>query len=153
MKMILRLLIKFKKIFGDPINKKSIAMMNSLFCSFAKYTASEFQRKPRDLFSCGNFKATECRQILLYTGMVLFKNYFIPVAYTHFMKLCIAYRILNSPIDDSILGEALKLLEQFVRDFYKFYKEEQLTYNVHSLLHFVADCKLYGPVYGFIWRT
>lgn len=105
MKLILRILIS-RKLYGAPLNKDSIAEMNSLFCSFSRHTPSEFQRKPRDLLSCGNFKATECRQVLLYTGMVLFRKYFSTESYRHFMKLCIAYRILNSLFDSSKLTEA-----------------------------------------------
>lgn len=148
MKLILRLLIS-RKIYGAPLNKISIAQMNSLFCSFSRHTPSDFQRKPRDLLSCGNFKASECRQVLLYTGMVLFKNYFSAEAYNHFIHLSVAYRILNSKLNDFKLNEAQIYLEQFVKDFHIFFKSEQLTYNVHSLLHLVADCKLYGPVYEF----
>lgn len=148
MKLILRLLM-LGKLFGAPRNKKALHLFNSHFCSFSKHTPSDFQRKPRDLFSSGNFKATECRQVLLYTGMVLFKGFFSDDAYNHFMKFCIAYRILNSPLNDCKLKEAQDLLEQFVQDFHKYYKNEQLTYNVHSLLHLVADCELYGPIYEF----
>lgn len=148
MKLILRKLIK-RKIYGAPLNKPTIAEMNSYFCSFARHTPTEFQRKPRDLLSSNNFKATECRQILLYTGMVIFKKYFSDALYVHFLSLSIAYRFLNSPLNDDNLKKAQDYLEYFVQNFKHYYTEEQLVFNVHSLLHLVADCKLYGPCYEF----
>lgn len=147
-KRILRLLIQ-RKIFGAPINKTTLQIMSSDFSSYSKHTPSEFQRKPRDLFSCGNFKATECRQFLLYTGMVLFKKYFSEDLYIHYLNLSIAYRLLNAPFDEVILEQADDLLKLFVSNYHLYYTEEQLVYNVHSLLHLVDDCRLYGPVYEF----
>lgn len=56
---------------------------------------------------------------------------------------------MNAPFADTILGDADNLLKFFVENFHIYYTEEQLVYNVHSLLHLVENCRLYGPCYGF----
>lgn len=82
MKRILDRIVKHKKyVVGAPKKNDQLKCMNSDFVSYATHTPSEFQRKPRSLFTCSNFKATEFRQILLYTGMVLFKDYLSPELY------------------------------------------------------------------------
>lgn len=70
--------------------------MSFRFVSFAKFTPIEFARRPRDLDDTPRFKATEFRQIVLYTGIILFKEFLDKDAYEHFLKLSVAYRILSS---------------------------------------------------------
>jgi len=60
---------------------------------------NEFSRKLRTLELVDRFKATELRQILLYTGPVITYNNLSSNQYTsiHFLVLSVAIRILCSP--------------------------------------------------------
>jgi len=59
---------------------------------------SEFARKPRSLHDVDRWKATEFRQFLLYTGIVVLKSVMAPTFYNHFLSLSIAIRILTDLI-------------------------------------------------------
>jgi hypothetical protein len=56
-----------------------------------------FVRKPRRLDDFDRFKASEFRQLLLYTGKVVFKNVWPPEKFEHFLCLSVAVCILVSP--------------------------------------------------------
>lgn len=117
--------------------------------SYKNCAPSLFSRKPRPLTDYGKFKATEFRQFLLYTGLVLMKELLTPSGYYHFMCLSLGYRIINSSnINENRLSVADRLFNIYVRDFHKHY-DINLSYNVHSLLHIVDCVRLYGPIDSF----
>lgn len=90
------------------------------------------------------------RQFLLYTGIVILKDFLSEEAYTHFLKLSMAYRLLSSKATTGTnIDVAEELLKEFVQDWTKFYRKEFLRFNVHSLLHLAADVRLHGPIDTF----
>lgn len=94
-----------------------------------------------------NYKATEYRQILLYTGMVLFKPFLSTILYHHFLLLVYAYRMLSGKEFLSGLPLADNLLEKFVPKFRNIYKKVGI--NVHNLLH-LSDCaRRFGSINSF----
>ena len=58
--------------YKDVLGNSKFIEMSNVFISFSEFTPREFARKPRPLHEMYNFKATEFRQIVLYTGIVLF---------------------------------------------------------------------------------
>ena len=60
------------------------------------YISREFSCKPHALFEFKQWKATELRQFLLYTGPVILKKVLPKTMYKHFLYLSIAIRILLS---------------------------------------------------------
>lgn len=92
------------------------------------------------------FKATEVRQFLLYTGVVLMKQFLTADAYHHFLKLSVAYRLLSQKILKDNVDLAGQLLQEYVEDYTLYYKKEYIRYNIHSLLHVADDVKLHGPL-------
>lgn len=113
---------------------------------------SEFKRKPRTIAELCRWKATEYRQFLLYTGMVVLKKTFkkagMTTLYVHFLKLVCAMRILLS---DTLLNSgdehwkyARTLLHAFVKDAAELYGSKLFVYNIHSLLHLADEAGLYG---------
>lgn len=87
--------------------------------------------------------------MLLYTGIPLFKKYFSPDLYNHFLKLSIGLRILSKNITDTNLTTATTLLDSFVEDFDEFYPLKERGWNVHALLHIPEDCRKYGVLSNF----
>lgn len=140
------------RLIKDPHFTKdaeTLIILDTYFKEYYDYVPGEFQRKSRTLFDHANFKATECRQFLLYTGIVLLKYFLSPEAYKHFLSLSIAYRILNTNASPANLQFARSLLQYFVTNFEKFYNEMHRGYNVHGLLLLVYDCERFGIVNNF----
>lgn len=73
----------------------SIALANSRLIALQSTTPREFSRKPRPLSEFDRFKATEFRQILLYSGPAIFHNCLDNIKY-YFLSLTVAVRILVS---------------------------------------------------------
>lgn len=106
---------------------------------------NEFARKPRTLRDIDRWKATECRQFLLYTGPVILKSILSETYYCHFLALSIAIRILSNSHMCLTLNEyAQSLLEWFVTNYKELYGIEYITHNVHNLVHLANDVKQFG---------
>lgn len=111
---------------------------------------SEFARKPRSINDVDNWKATEFRQFLLYTGMIIMKSKLSPTCYNHFLALCVAIRILADPQLCIIFNDyANSLLLWFVSNYGAIYGEKYLSHNVHNLLHLANDVHTFGCLDNF----
>ncbi|KAJ8972706.1 hypothetical protein NQ314_000073 [Rhamnusium bicolor] len=108
---------------------------------------SEFARKPRPLDDIDRWKATELRQFLLYTGPVILKNILTKSKYDHFMSLSVAIRIFLSEME-KLYEYANSLLVYFVEKYDAFYGRENLSYNVHNLIHLYGDINNFGTLDG-----
>lgn len=127
-------LILNKKCPLFVLQTKGIEEMNKKFLELGRFIPCEFQRKPRSFDEVPRFKASEFRQIALYTGMVLFKEFFPNQMYEHFLKFCLALRLLTArehAIENT--DSAHNLLQSFDSEFSYYYGEEQLSFNVHNL--------------------
>ncbi|CAG9761334.1 unnamed protein product [Ceutorhynchus assimilis] len=110
----------------------------------------EFCRLPRGLQEVDHFKATEFRQILLYTGPFVLKNNLSKIQYSHFMCLHVAIRILCSAnLYITYNNYASQLLKYFIEKFAVIYGAEYVSHNVHGLLHLPSDCIKHGVLDNF----
>lgn len=108
---------------------------------------TEFSRKPRSLLEVRNWKATEFRQFLLYTGPVVLAGKLPKCMYHCFMLLSVALTILLSEeLCESHCDYAEQLLTAFVKNFASLYGQGALVYNVHNLLHLAQDARRYGAL-------
>lgn len=109
---------------------------------------SEFKRKPRSIKELSRWKATEFRQFLLYTGVVVLKETFkragMKRIYSHFLKLVCAMRILLSEALCKHWEYAKTLLHSFLVDAREIYGSKLFVYNIHSLEHLADEVALYG---------
>ncbi|XP_067205232.1 uncharacterized protein [Linepithema humile] len=105
------------------------------------YCPRDFARKPRSLSDFSEYKATEGRQFILYTGPVVMHGILEKQAYIHFLFLHSAIRALcsKSPSRTLLLRRAEVAIKKFVEKCQVFYKLSFLSYNVHALLHLVKD--------------
>lgn len=110
---------------------------------------SEFARKPRSLIFIKQWKATEFRQILFYTGLVVFRHVLCKDLYQHFVTLHVAVRILASKDLHEHLNYAQLLLEHFVDSFSILYRNYLISHNVHGLLHITEDVRYFKNVENF----
>lgn len=114
------------------------------------YIPREFSRLPRDLKEVDRLKATEFRQVLLYTGPIILKQRLDQERYLHFLSLHCAIRILcSSELSKMYIDYASELLKYFVRNYSILYGAEYITHNVHNLVHLANDCKVFGPLDQF----
>ncbi|XP_029666222.1 uncharacterized protein LOC115237366 [Formica exsecta] len=105
----------------------------------------EFGRKPRSLDYLKQWKATEYRQILLYTGPVVLQGILPNDLYNHFLTLHVAIRILCCKnLCKNYLNYAEELLKHYVQSFKILYGEYNVSHNVHGLIHLVDDVRIHG---------
>ncbi|CAI6377101.1 unnamed protein product [Macrosiphum euphorbiae] len=128
---------------------KIVALNNSLK-NMRSYITNDFARRPQDIVNLGKWKATELRQMLLYTCPVALFGVVHPRVYEHVLTLHVSMRILCSQkLLDLHSDYAKLLLEHFVETFIILYGKHYVSHNVHGLLHLVEDAKLLGPLDNF----
>lgn len=149
MKKIMGIWLKGKP--GDhKLSGIKIEALNSRISNIRRNMVAEFARKPREVNEYERWKATEFRQVLLYTGPVLFKNILSKDSYNHFMCLFTATRILScEELNSTYNAYAKSLLAYFVKNFGALYGRETISYNVHNLLHIADDAKNLGVLDSF----
>lgn len=77
--------------------------------------------------------------------MLALKDILNETYYTHFLLLACAIRILSHPEDCHVNNScASELIMEFVNKFSELYGTENVSYNVHSLLHLAEDVKAFG---------
>lgn len=114
------------------------------------FTPKEFARKPRSLKYLKMWKATEYRQILLYTGPIVLKSILSQDNYNHFISLHVTIRILcNENLKNSYLKYAETLIKHFIESFGKLYGKHYISHNVHNLYHLTEDVNNFGILDNF----
>lgn len=151
MKKIIRFIFETKGC-NLPLSMKFtpeiVGCISSTYEALKKFHPMDFTRKPRSLVvNFKQLKAVECRYILLYYGMIIFRDVMPDLMYHHFLYLSLGARLLADPNAEG-WDMAQQFLEKFVRNFTKFYGD-QMTYVVHTILHFKKYVELYGPMYSF----
>lgn len=126
----------------NSISSNLIALKSSI--------PEEFARKPRGLNDIDRWKATEFRQFLLYTGIVVMKSVLHRNCYNHFLCLSVAIRILT---DEQLCAPfnafANSLLLYFVSNYKNIYGDEYMSHNVHNLLHLANDAHSFDSLDNF----
>jgi hypothetical protein len=110
----------------------------------------EFAREPRSLSERARWKATEWRQLLLYTGPIVLKGIISRPMYDNFLLFSVAISILADPVlSVSSADYAEELLQTFVKHFGRLYGESKIVYNVHNLIHLPDDVRVHGHLDSF----
>jgi len=134
--------------FGKPPHKlqsRSVNIISDSLLNLIKYIPHEFARKPRPIKEAKRYKATELRQFLLYTGVIVLENHLDKNKYEHFLTLHVAVRILLSDsLMKTMTDYAEELLKHFVLSSKLIYGPQILSHNFHNLLHITDDARKYG---------
>lgn len=154
MKKILHLLIRGSTVPNGcgsvRLSKSQIEQINNRMKIIVKCLSSDFARIPSDINDYKTFKATEFRQIMMYTGPYIFKNIVSQPVYNNFMIFNILMRLLSC--HKTVYNQndyAESLAKYFLKTFCDVYGKGNVSYNVHSLIHLVNDAKKYGVVDNF----
>jgi len=106
----------------------------------------DFARKPRPVKEVLRWKATEFRQFILYTGIIVLKDILPNDSYNNFLALCISMRILLCENNHHYLNFTRELLKYFVESFQYIYGVKYVSQNVHGLLHLCDDYERHGSL-------
>lgn len=130
---------------GVRLPASAIQLLSIRLSSINSYIPREFARRPRSLNEVDRFKATEYRQLLLYTGPVVFRGILSDEIYNHFMLLSVGISLLSNPkYYRSCNRYANDLLVLFVKRSRQLYGKDFVVYNVHGLVHLAADAENHG---------
>lgn len=129
------------------LSERSIRIISFRLEEIAKSCPQDFQRRPRSITKYKDYKATEFRQFLLYTGPVVLRGVLKEDYYLHFLLLHTSIRVLVLPNpSEQLLKYAEEALKLFVNCAKPLYGAAFLSYNVHGLLHLVEDVRNLGPL-------
>lgn len=131
-----------KKWSNDILNS-----LNRNIVQWNRELPSDINRKLRTLNYMSYYKATEFRLILLYVGMVGFKNVLTEDEYAHFLSLSLAIRILSCNFylqNVNVKNLARILLSEYLINFIKIYGGNHVVSNVHNICHILEDIDNFG---------
>lgn len=147
-KRLLQLWIKGNK--NIRLSSEAVNSVSRYLIASKSLIPAEFARKPRSLNDIDRWKATELRQFLLYTGIVVMKSVLPTNCYNHFLSLSVGIRILT---DEQLCvpfnAYANSLLLYFVSNYGNIYGSEYISHNVHNLLHLSNDVLNFGSLDKF----
>lgn len=139
-------------VYGNPPRKLSYNQISNISKSLVDLKCNittEFNRKPRSLNEVKRWKATEFRQFLLYTGPIVLKSVISHDRYVNFLSLHVATSILCNANSKKYINYAKSLMKYFVKTFIILYGKDQVSYNVHNLLHICDDVARFGTLDQF----
>lgn len=123
--------------------------MNRLILLCNKELPGDMNRQIRILKYITYYKATEFRTILLYIGMVIFKDLLEDGVYEHFLRFCLTVRICSCKTYVQIEGYkelARTLFSEYCTEFIHYYGEDTIVSNIHLISHIAEDVDQFGPL-------
>lgn len=131
------------------LSTRLVQQVSDRLVQLKSYIPSDFVRHPRPLSEVDRFKATEFRQLLIYTGPVVFQDIVRDDVYKHFMLFSVAMFCMTSRhLCMSHCDYSQQLLLLFVQHANEIYGPEFIVYNVHSLIHLADDVRRFGELNG-----
>ena len=149
---IVRKMMLFWNKVPHKLSSSQKSIVNHTVKILHTYFPCDFARKPRSFEELERFKGSEFRTILLYTGFILFSDILPSKVYNNFCILIFIVRILCDPVlidDENNLNYAQELTVSFVKQFQKIYRDINVSFNVHSLIHITDDVRKYGILDSF----
>lgn len=130
------------------MSASNIKIMNSRLMALRKCVPNCFARRPRSTTDLLRFKATELRQILLYTSRLIFKG--LMASDDHYIHVCTLSMacclLVDSRTVHSESERARNLLISFCDQAKKLYGKSFMVYNVHCLLHLERVARVHGSL-------
>ena len=130
------------------MSARNISVLNKRLCQIKEYIPNIFTRKARSTTEIAYYKMTEVRQLLLYTGKVVFKGLMATDA--HYKHLLI-YNVLCALMVDENMAKPFRELQdflarQFCSEALRIYGSAFMVSNVHAHLHFPQVATNYGSI-------
>ncbi|KAG8225186.1 hypothetical protein J437_LFUL001313 [Ladona fulva] len=135
-------------LMTGPLLVRLQTLLVSMLCERLEYIRdflpSEFQRKSRSVREVKRWKATELRQVMLYTRPYVFKDIVSDDVYVHFLSFHYAMRCYVGVRYGHRRRAAQKLMHYFASNFKNLYGRRSVSHNVHALIHVHDDAAHYG---------
>ena len=132
---------------GCRLSSHQTAELSIALVGLRSYMPREFARRPRSLLEWQRWKATEFRQLLIYTGPVVLRDKVSDAVYKNFLLLSAGISLLLDEGSDALLLDyAQQLLVAFVKHYIELYGTDMIVYNVHNVIHLADDAKKFGSL-------
>lgn len=130
------------------MSAKNINILDQRIKFIAPCIPHVFARKLRTTIEVADYKYTELRQLLLYTGKVLFFDLMAcQEQYDHFLKYSVTCNLMTDTETAKESEEYTQMLiNQVVDGFSELYGNAFMTYNAHMNLHFPAVAACHGSL-------
>uniref|UniRef100_A0A1B0DGN6 Transposase domain-containing protein n=1 Tax=Phlebotomus papatasi TaxID=29031 RepID=A0A1B0DGN6_PHLPP len=135
--------------FRTKWSASQITSISRNLCESNANLPSEIHREVRGLDVLSYWKGTEFRTVLLYVGIVVFRDFLSPEAYSHFLLLFCATTIYSTNYYSRYVNVAGKMIEAFIQMYIKIYGLDSIGPNVHNLSHILEDVQRFGELPSF----
>lgn len=125
--------------YGRKWPKHLIEKTSELLEGCQPQMPTDIHRAIRNLDSLKRWKGLEYRTILLYVGMVVFKQILPVYEYQHFMLLCCAVQVCSCKLFKSEIPLATGFFRKYVELYIPIYGSDKINSNVHNLIHVTED--------------
>ena len=141
-------------LFGEKSLCKRIRSLkdhvSELLIKLSKAQPDEFQRKIRSLDKLSDFKGSEFRVFVKYSGPFVLKKVLPINIYQNFLKLHIGIFILSDSEYCIKYNNIAKIaLYEFVKEYATIFGKENVVANIHGLCHLADDVIKFGPLDNF----
>lgn len=130
-------------------SEKDIEEISRSMLRYNETRPIEIHRKIRPLSQIHFFKATEFRTIILYLGIVLFKDFLPRNEYEMFLKMFCAVLICPTKKYAPYLPLARTLFIEYIEVYIATHGVGSITSNIHNLSYVVDDVELFGELSTF----
>lgn len=134
------------KGYSRSWSNAQILSISNLLLSCNSTKPTDIHRSIRSLKYLRHWKGTEFRTVLLYTGIVVFKNYLSPNEYDLFLRLFCAVTICSTKAYTKFLPVARELFTEINELHIDIYGEHSMTNNLHLLSHIIDDVEHLGDL-------
>lgn len=149
MKLCIRIWMKGNTVYKTKWSDSDKNAINHLIYHCNKQLSSDIHRQIRSLQYLKFYKATEFRTILLYIGIVIFKNSLSVEIYEHFLRLSLAVRLSSCETyvkKNNLKQLARTLFSEYCVGFVTYYGSNSIVSNVHNISHISDDVNRFGSL-------
>lgn len=136
---------KYKKKWRES----ELNIINQSIYFLNKDLPSDVNRQLRSLKFTKFFKATEFRTILLYVGMVIFRDFLSEREYEHYLRLCLAVRLCSCKTYvrlDNLKKLVRVITSEFCTGYVDLYGKSSIVSNIHNISHIPDDIEHFGSL-------
>lgn len=123
------------------LHHEVIDLISGVFVFLRRFCPNDFNRKPNSLKYFKSFKCTEFRRIVLYDGILAFKDLVDDNIFKHFLLLhCSCYIMCSEKLYATHHETVVEMIRTFVSHSSTIYGKQFVVYCIHSLIHLPSQC-------------